>query len=173
MPNGAWSSATTGTLNICSLQMMQSHQHTNTKIVLFFYSWYLMFLALTNLIRKVLWRNMGVTKVFCTSLLRNRTCSRWYIWKKNQSWWLTLHTMLCVGDQPNPGFAFLPTLARGTDWPCSVCLSSAFTPGCQDENVFKLWTSCWVQGWRCPNIEVNTPKHIIGLVMTAWKPDTL
>lgn len=74
--------------------------------------------------------------------------------------------MLCVGEQHTPGFAFLSTLARGTDWPCSVCLSSAFTLGCQDENLFKLWTSCWVQDLRCPSIEVNTPKHIIGPVIT-------
>lgn len=106
-------------------QMMQSHQHTTTKIahlflsLLFFiiYLFNLMFFTLIHLMRNPLWENVGLHE----SPLE-QTCSRCYIWNKTiaDRWPLPIQCCVLVNSPIQDLHSFLHSLEVQTDPVLSV-----------------------------------------------------
>lgn len=131
-----------------------------------------MFLTLIHLIRNPLWENMGLTMVFFTS----------HLWKKHAGGvTFEIKSELIVDRCPYSVLvsspiqdlhSFLHSLEVQTDPVLSVWLQVLFcsrqlSPQAAGLRICSsLETSSFVRGYSFSSVEVNTPKHIIGPIMT-------
>lgn len=102
------------------------------------------------------------------------TCWRCYIWNKIivDSWSLPIQCCVLVSSPIQDLHSFLHSLEVQTDPVLSVWLQVFFcsrqlSPQAARQRISSsLETSSCVRGYSFPSVEVNTPKHIIGPIMT-------